>query len=38
MDFVNTGEPSTGGYDIFEFNEQGTLDFVSHEVVHVDEL
>ena len=38
LDFVNAGEPSTGGYDIFEFNEQGTLDFVSHEVVHVDEL
>ena len=38
LDFVNAGEPSTGGYDIYEFNEQGTLDFVSHEVVHVDEL
>ena len=38
LDFVNAGEPSSGGYDIFEFNEQGTLDFVRHEVVHVDEL
>ena len=38
LDFVNAGEPSTGGYDIYEFNEQGTLDFVSHEIVHVDEL
>ena len=38
LDFVHVGEPSTGGYDIYEFNEQGTLDFVSHEVVHVDEL
>ena len=38
LDFIRAGEPSTGGYDIYEFNEQGTLDFVSHEVVHVDEL
>ena len=38
LDFIHAGEPSSGGYDIFEFNEQGTLDFVSHEVVHVDEL
>ena len=38
LDFTRAGEPSTGGYDIYEFNEQGTLDFVSHEVVHVDEL
>ena len=38
LDFIPTGEPSNGAYDIFEFNDRGTLDFVSHEVVHVDEL
>ena len=38
LDFIPAGEPSNGAYDIYEFNEQGTLDFVSHETVHVDEL
>ena len=38
LDFIHQGEPSNGGYDIFEFNEQGTLDFIRHETVHVDEL
>ena len=38
LDFIHQGEPSNGGYDIFEFNDRGTLDFVKHEIVHVDQL
>ena len=38
LDFIHAGEPSNGAYDIYEFNEEGTLDFVKHEVVHVDQL
>ena len=38
LDFIHVGEPSTGSYDIYEFNEQGTLDFLRHAVVRVDEL
>ena len=38
LDFIHQGEPSNGGYDIFEFNDQGTLDFIKHEIVHVDQL
>ena len=38
LDFIHQGEPSNGGYDIFEFNDRGTLDFIKHEIVHVDQL
>ncbi len=38
LDFTENGEPSVAGYDVFEFNSEGTLDFLEHVVVHVDSV